>query len=128
MAFQFASRTRRKARRYQLQKPRGVIHPRVQAVGPEHFGFLRVDCAKARSEIMLADFYGRDLIQPTTATHDRFALDALLRRRKAAMHLRVGNLRRRDALPIGWFRLWNGDRNSAPTEPTRRRRSQSWVK
>lgn len=76
MAFQFASRNRRKARRYSLQKPRGVIHPRVQAVGPEHFGFLCVDCAKARSKIMLADFYGRVLIQPTTVTHDRFGLDA----------------------------------------------------
>jgi transposase len=77
MAFQFASRNRRKARRYTLQKPRGVIHPRVQAVGPEHFGFLCVDCAKARSKIMLADFYGRVLLQPTTVTHDRFSLDAL---------------------------------------------------
>jgi hypothetical protein len=31
-----------------LQKPRGVIHPRVQKVGPEHFGIVSVDCAKAR--------------------------------------------------------------------------------
>ena len=68
MAFQFASSNRRKARRYTQQKPRGVIHPRVQAVGPERFGILCVDCAKARSKIMLADFYRRVLIEPTTVT------------------------------------------------------------
>jgi transposase len=89
MAFQFASKNRRKARRYQLQKPRGVVHPRVQAVGPEHFGFLCVDCAKARSKIMLADFYGRVLIEPTTITHDRFSLDAAVQsvRDAAARHV-----------------------------------------
>ena len=76
MAFQFAPRNRRKARRYTLQKPRGVVHPRVQAVGPEHFGILCVDCAKPRSKIMLADFYGRVLIEPSTVTHARFGLDA----------------------------------------------------
>jgi hypothetical protein len=32
-----------------LQKPRGAFHPRVQQVGPEHFGIVTVDCAKARS-------------------------------------------------------------------------------
>jgi transposase len=85
MAFQFASRNRRKARRYILQKPRGVIHPRVQAVGPEHFGFLCVDCAKARSKIMLADFYGRVFIEPTTITHDRFGLEALVQSVRDAM-------------------------------------------
>ena len=31
-----------------LQKPRGIIHPRVQQVGPEHFGIVSADCAKAR--------------------------------------------------------------------------------
>ena len=89
MAFQFASRNRRKARRYVLQKPRGVIHPRVQAVGPEHFGILCADCAKARSKIMLADFYGRVLIEPTTVTHDRFGLDTAVQslRDVAARHV-----------------------------------------
>ena len=42
-----------------LQKPHGVIHPRVQQVGPEHFGIVAIDCAKARSRYLLADFYGR---------------------------------------------------------------------
>ena len=89
MAFQFAQRNRRKARRYTLQKPRGVIHPRVQVVGPEHFGILCVDCAKARSKIMLADFYGRVLTEPTTVTLGRFGLDAAVQslRDAAARHV-----------------------------------------
>src|SRR4029077_19780631 len=46
-------------------KPRGVLHPRVQQVGPEHFGIVCFDCAKVRSKFLLADFYGRILIAPT---------------------------------------------------------------
>jgi len=57
-------------------KPRGVLHPRVQQVGPEHFGIVCVDCAKARSKFLLADFYGRILIPPTTVSHNRPDLDA----------------------------------------------------
>jgi transposase len=57
-----------------LQKPRGVIHPRVQQVGPEHFGIVSVDCAKARSKWMLADFYGKVLIPPTEVAHNRVEL------------------------------------------------------
>src|SRR5690348_2967182 len=45
-----------------LGKPQGLLAPRVQAVGPEHFGIVAVDPAKARSYWMLADFYGRILI------------------------------------------------------------------
>ena len=58
-----------------LGKPRGVISPRVQAVGPEHFGIVAVDCAKNRSKWMLTDFYGRVLIGPTFVEHrsDAFA-------------------------------------------------------
>ncbi|MGO9471578.1 MAG: IS110 family transposase [Isosphaeraceae bacterium] len=85
MAVKFKSSTRRKARPHVLQKPRGVVHPRVQAVGPEHFAFLCVDCAKARSKIMLADFYGRVVIEPTTIAHDRFSLDAAVRGVRDAM-------------------------------------------
>src|SRR6516165_4310566 len=59
-----------------LGKPRGVLHPRVQQVGPEHFGIVCFDCAKARSKFLLADFYGRVLIPPTTVAHDRPELDA----------------------------------------------------
>lgn len=57
-------------------KPRGVLHPRVQQVGPEHFGILCFDCAKARSKFLLADFYGRVLIPPTEVAHNRPDLDA----------------------------------------------------
>ncbi len=59
-----------------LGKPRGVLHPRVQQVGPEHFGIVCVDCAKARSKFLLADFYGRVLLAPTTVAHNRPDLDA----------------------------------------------------
>ena len=71
------SRKRSSARRLEvLQKPRGVIHPRVQKVGPEHFGIVSVDCAKARSKWMLCDFYGNVLIPPTVVEHNRPALTA----------------------------------------------------
>jgi len=33
-----------------LQKPNGQMVPRVRKVGPEHFGIVAVDCAKARSK------------------------------------------------------------------------------
>jgi transposase len=59
-----------------VAKPRGVLHPRVQQVGPEHFGILCFDCAKARSKFLLADFYGRVLIPPTTVAHNRPDLEA----------------------------------------------------
>src|SRR5437899_3522501 len=68
------SRTRKRSRsgsrsaRF-VSKPRGTIHPRVQQVGPEHFGIVAVDCAKARSKWMLADFYGRILVPPTVLEH-----------------------------------------------------------
>jgi transposase len=53
-----------------------VLHPRVQQVGPEHFGIVCFDCAKARSKFLLADFYGRVLIPPTTVSHNRPDLGA----------------------------------------------------
>jgi len=59
-----------------IAKPRGVLHPRVQLVGPEHFGSVCIDCAKARSKFLLADFYGRVLLPPTTVAHHRAGLDA----------------------------------------------------
>jgi transposase len=61
-----------------LHKPRGVIHPRVQRVGPEHFGVVAVDCAKARSKWMLADFYGNVLLQPAVVEHNRLGFDAAI--------------------------------------------------
>ncbi|MDC0937202.1 hypothetical protein OAS39_13035, partial [Pirellulales bacterium] len=45
-----------------LQKPNGVISPRVQEVGGEHFAIVCVDPAKHRSEWMMADYFGNVLI------------------------------------------------------------------
>lgn len=49
-------------------KPQGTFHLRVQDVGPQHFGIVTVDCAKARSKWMLADFYGNVRV-PRRACH-----------------------------------------------------------
>jgi type IV pilus biogenesis protein CpaD/CtpE len=54
------------------------VHPRVQRVGPEHFGVVSVDCAKARFKWMLCDFYGNVLMPPTVVAHNRVELDAAL--------------------------------------------------
>jgi transposase len=59
-----------------LGKPTGQIQERVQAVGPEHFGILSVDCAKRRSKWMLCNFYGKVLVEPTTVEHTVGALRA----------------------------------------------------
>src|SRR5215472_706023 len=67
-----------------LGKPRGVLHPRVQQVGPEHFGIVCFDCAKVRSKFLLADFYGRLLIAPTPVAHTRPALEAAVAQVRAA--------------------------------------------
>src|SRR6185369_1938241 len=80
------SRKKSKSRAAQfLQKPRGVIQPRVQKVGPEHFGIISVDCAKLRSKWMLADFYGKVLVPPTWVAHNRVELDAMLAQVRAAL-------------------------------------------
>jgi transposase len=67
-----------------LQKPSGQLTPRVQAVGPEHFGILSFDCAKQRSRYFLADFYGRVLLEPTTLHHSKGDLQACLDRVRQA--------------------------------------------
>ena len=73
------SRKRSRSRSQEvLQRPSGVIHPRVQNVGPEHFGIVSVDCAKARSKWMLADFYGNIIIPPTIVEHNRAGLEAAI--------------------------------------------------
>ena len=65
------SRNARSRDTLHLHKPAGVISARVQAVGPERFGIVSVDCAKARSKWMLGDFYGRVLVPPTVVEHTR---------------------------------------------------------
>jgi transposase len=91
------TRTRRRSPRRPVPdavgKPRGILHPRVQQVGPEHFGILCFDCAKARSKFLLADFYGRILLPPTAVEHTRPNLDAAVaqvRQAFTAQQLRDG--------------------------------------
>ena len=74
-----------------LGKPNGVIQPRVRRVGPEQFGIVAVDCAKARSKWMLCDFYGKVLIPPTIVEHQRTALQvATLQLREACENTACG--------------------------------------
>src|SRR5439155_671802 len=60
------ARSTKPRKAFVLPKPNGQLVPRVQAVGPEHFGIVAIDCAKARSRYGLADCYGRTLLEPTT--------------------------------------------------------------
>jgi hypothetical protein len=69
------SRTSRRQAPTSVGKPRGVLHPRVELVGPDHFGIVCFDCAKARSKFLVTNFYGRVLIPPTVVTHNRQGLD-----------------------------------------------------
>jgi len=66
-------------------KPQGTFHPRVQKVGPEHFGIVMVDCAKVRSKWMLADFYGNVRVPPTVVAHNRADLDAAITQLRKAI-------------------------------------------
>ncbi len=47
MPTKFCGKRRQGARRVQPSKPGGVIHPRVEAVGPQRFGIVSVDWRKA---------------------------------------------------------------------------------
>src|SRR6266545_7185361 len=67
-----------------LGKPRGVLHPRVQQVGPEHFGIVCFDCHQGSSTFLLADFYGPVLLPPTPVAHNRPDLDAAVPQVRAA--------------------------------------------
>jgi len=79
MATKTHSTTRRRNRKpYRIGKPRGSIRARVQAVGPQRFGIVSVDCAKARSKWMLANFYDDVIIPPTVVEHHRAGLDAAI--------------------------------------------------
>jgi transposase len=78
MVTKFKSRKRKPRRYLTTAKPSGTLHPRVQKVGPEHFAIVAVDCAKARSKWMLADFYGTILIPPTPVEHNKQGFDAAI--------------------------------------------------
>ena len=62
-------RKSRGTRKRFIGKPNGQIQERVQAVGPEHFGIVAVDCAKRRSKWLLCNFYGKVLVEPTWVEH-----------------------------------------------------------
>ena len=79
-------RSRRRPRRFEgVHKPSGTFHPRVQGVGPEHFGIVSIDCAKARCKWMLCDFFGNVLIPPTEVENNGGALDAALKQLRRAI-------------------------------------------
>ncbi len=82
------SRTRNRSSRRRsspsLSKPGGVLHPRVQLVGPEHFGIVCFDCHKGSSKFLLADFYGQVLLPPRPVAHNRPDLDAAVAQVRAA--------------------------------------------
>jgi len=83
----------RRRRGVLIAKPNGVLHPRVQKVGPERFGIVTVDPAKARSTWMLADFYGRVLVEPVVVAHTRGDLGAMVDRiREASAQHRLRDL------------------------------------
>jgi transposase len=67
-----------------VHKERGAFHPRVQKVGPEHFGLVCIDCAKARSKFIVVDFYGTVLVPPATVEHQRPDLEVAIRSVQAA--------------------------------------------
>jgi transposase len=93
MAATFQGKRGRKRRPQVLQKPRGVIHPRVQKVGPEHFGIVAIDCAKARSKWMFTDFYGRVLVPPTIVEHNRAGFDSAVAALREAVNANgIGDL------------------------------------
>jgi transposase len=79
------ARSAQAKRAFVLQKPNGQLVPRVQAVGPDHFGIVAIDCAKARSRWFLADFYGQTLLEPATVAHTRGDLQAAIERLRQAM-------------------------------------------
>jgi transposase len=65
----------------------------VQQVGPEHFGIVSVDPAKARSKWMLCDFYGKVLIPPNFVAHNRVEVEAAVAQVRAAKeHHGLGDL------------------------------------
>jgi hypothetical protein len=69
-----------------LHKPTGTWPPRVQQVGPEHFGILALACAKARSQWLLTDFYGKILVPAPVGEHNRLAFEATVAQLRQALH------------------------------------------
>src|SRR3990172_4750152 len=80
------SKRRRSHRRYRLvHKPKGALQPRVQRVGPEHFGIAAVECGKDKSRWMLCDFYGKVLREPADLMHARGSFELAIFQLREAM-------------------------------------------
>lgn len=75
----------RLSRDFLVCKPLGQFTHRVQAVGPDHFGVLCLDCAKLRSKFLLCNFFGNVLIEPTLLPHTRSDFDAAITRIRSTM-------------------------------------------
>lgn len=73
-----------KSRQAFLGKPNGTIQPRVERVGPQHFGIVAVDCAKARAKWMFCNFYGKVLVEPSVVEVTQGHLQAAVWRLKQA--------------------------------------------
>jgi len=84
MATKRNSRKSRTTGPARLGKPNGIIQARVQEAGPERFGVVAVDCAKARSKWMLCDFYGKVLVPPTEVEHGQAQMQLATARFKEA--------------------------------------------
>jgi transposase len=80
MATKVRKRKSRVSKQRFIGKPNGQIQERVQAVGPEHFGIVSVDCAKRRSKWMLCNFYGKVVVEPATVEHTTGGLCAMTQR------------------------------------------------
>jgi transposase len=78
-------KTKRRASLPTLTPRKGGLGSRVEAVGPEHFGIVAVDCAKNSSRWRLADFFGRCLIPPATLAHRAVDLAAAVQAIKKAI-------------------------------------------
>lgn len=82
-----SSKTRKSRRSFAPHKPNGVLSPRVQAVGPEHFGIVSVDCAKLRSKLTVCDFYGKVLLSPVEFDHTKGGLALAVARVREAIEM-----------------------------------------
>lgn len=68
----------KKSARPALGRPHGSLQARVQAVGPEHFAVVSVDCAKRRCKWMMCTFYGVILVPPTETACNRASLQSMV--------------------------------------------------
>ena len=84
--------------RQTLQKPNGVISPRVKKVGGERFAIVCIDPAKHRSEWMMADYFGNILVKPQTLEHQEPHLSVAREGRTRPIGASVGGGSRRRVL------------------------------